>query len=133
MNIIKSAEDETSAEVLASEAIGTKAFDYFDITEAMYDGELGLEFPNYVDLNEVLNVVSAYLCIQNEEWSDLKKFYSTYEIIEAIKYDAHTRDFRGADDGTFDYAGTYVIDLVQSMIDIMEIREEVNYIDGNNV
>ena len=58
-----------------------------------------------LDFDEALEVVNEYF--DNLDVEDY-----IYTSHRAKAYDEHTAPHRGADDGTYDYAGTYVISIL---------------------
>ena len=73
-----------------------------------------LSIPNNFDPIVASQVVSTYLTIID----DLPPVPDTplVIILQAHSYDIHTRPHRGADDGTYDYAGSYpltIFDYIQ--------------------
>jgi len=89
-------------EYLLAEASPTRGLAFFNIS---YDKESKtLTIPDEIDLAEAIEVVNEYLAIVEEEIAPMPG--------RAVDYDRYTRPFRGADDGTFDYAGTFVISIL---------------------
>ena len=87
---------------LIAEATATKALAFFNIS---FDETRDiLEVPDVFDIDEAIEVVNLYLSYQEED-------IATYSD-RARQYDEHTKPTRGADDGTFDYAGTFVISIL---------------------
>lgn len=68
-----------------------------------------LSIPNNFDPITSSQVVSTYLTIIDEELIPT----DTPPVIvqQAHSYDEHTRPHRGADDGTYDYAGSYPLTI----------------------
>ena len=91
---------------LCSEASATKALAFFDI---IYDSEAKtLTYPDALDLERAEKIVNQYLeDIEEEE-------FPPNSI--AFKYNKYTEPFRGADDGTYDYVGTYVSSILAILI-----------------
>ena len=100
-------EDSKEFAFLLAEASAVHALEYFNIA---FDGEHTITFDEKIDFEHSIKVVNTYLAIvEGEKIEGVPK-----EIVNAAKeYDDHTRDHRGADDGTFDYAGTYVISILE--------------------
>jgi len=99
-------EDQNMFEHLIAEAQCVGALEFFGITfdETTKAFEVSDEF----DVQEALEVVSDYLTFQ-EDLSD----WNEAEASDRVNaYNSHTEPRRGADDGTFDYAGTYVISIL---------------------
>ena len=93
-------------EYLLSEAIGTTALAFFNIT---FDRETKiLTVPDELDIDQALETVNQYLTdVEDEsEWDE------SQETDNSKAYNEFTKDNRGADDGTFDYAGTFVISIL---------------------
>ena len=85
------------------EASATQALDFLSIR---YDRDThSAIFPTDYDFDEALEVVNEYF--DNLDVEDY--IYTSYR---AKAYDEHTAPHRGADDGTYDYAGTYVIAIL---------------------
>ena len=88
---------------LIAEASTTRGLAFFNIS---YDETRDiLEVPDVFDIDEAIEVVTKYL--------DYVEEGDTY-VLEGrpYEYDRDTRPYRGADDGTFDYAGTFVISIL---------------------
>jgi len=93
-------------EAFFGEANATQAFEFFKIT---YDNDTGeVTVPGHFNYKNALEVVTNYL--EKMEKSDAKNEDYSEEV---NRYDAYTAPHRGADDGTFDYAGTYVISILE--------------------
>ena len=97
-------EDTEYLNYLCAESQGVKALEFFDITYK--EGEITL--PRAFDFKKALTIVGDYFDWANDE----KVLYG-----EARKYNAYTKPHRGADDGTFDYAGTYVISILTVLME----------------
>lgn len=92
---------------IVGEAEYTKALDFFHIVVE----EEGIRIPEELDIEEAIKIVNTYLDIV-EYYHEVKE--EDINIIKkAIKYDKHTKAKRGADDGTFDYAGSFVICILE--------------------
>ena len=95
-------EDAEYFDYLCSEAAETKALSYFGIK---YDDTRSiLEVPDIFDFDKAIEIVNLYLAYVEDDIPTTS--------LEAMRYDAFTKPFRGADDGTFDYAGTFVISIL---------------------
>ena len=107
---------------LIEEADAVHALEFFGITvEYSYPPNLAynphrtppslaiLSIPNNFDPIVASQVISTYLTIID----DLPPVPDTPLIItlQAYQYDEHTRPHRGADDGTYDYAGSYPLTI----------------------
>jgi hypothetical protein len=111
-------EEETDGELemvehYIAEAYGTHALSFFGITVHHFKLILSRKITE-----EDLDTVHQYL--EYVEGPDDGHYPN--ETVKA--YDLHTYDHRGADDGTFDYAGTYVITLLEAILQIQEEEEE---------
>ena len=99
----ESIEDYEDFENLCAEALATNALEFLEID---FDpNKHTISIAKDIDLAEALAVVNNYFDVVNEEKGAIHTERSK-------AYDDHTRDSRGADDGTFDYAGTYVISIL---------------------
>ncbi|WP_312652948.1 hypothetical protein [Aminipila sp.] len=91
-----------------------KALTFFGVC---YDEESQIfDIPEGFDVNEAKAVVEAYLtiifdCYVKSDKQGLKKI-PTYILKKARKYNKFTAEFRGADDGTFDYCGNHLLDIL---------------------
>jgi len=95
-------EDVEYFEYLCEEASSTKALAFFNIT---FDNKKHtITLPDEIDFDEAIETVNKYL-----SWLDDEKIKLTKR---AKAYNNFTKDSRGADDGTFDYAGTFVISIL---------------------
>jgi len=116
-------EDAENFIYLCAEANVTGALEFFDI--AFNEDERTISIPDKIDFEESINIVNAYLeIVEAVGVADIKGAIDVPEdIVEvddyiyrisklAMRYDDHTRDSRGADDGTFDYAGTFVVSIL---------------------
>ena len=92
-------------ENMCEEATGCGALNFFGIN---WNGS-ELEFADDINCDEILDVLACYLDMQND--NDITG-YADHIINMATRYDVHTIGSRGADDGTFDYCGTYVEEIV---------------------
>ena len=90
-----------------SESDACNALEFFDIQ--VKDNILSI--PDEFDFDRALAVVEAYLSFHEDDVWDCDPDVKD----EAINYDEATEASRGADDGTFDYCGTYVIDILTSL------------------
>lgn len=93
-------------EALFGEANEVSALEYFNITFDPNTNEITFD-EHKINFDQALDIVNKYLTKQEEEIkdSDCEK--------EVNEYDKFTKPKRGADDGTFDYAGTYVISILE--------------------
>lgn len=95
-------EDYTDFVHLLAEARAVNALAFFEID---YDDTRDtVEVSDAFDYDEAIEVVNLYLSYQDGD-------IATYSD-RAKQYDDFTESSRGADDGTFDYAGTYVISIL---------------------
>ena len=103
-------DDMENFEYLIEEAAGTNALEFFDI-EYNRDSKI-LSIPDDFDSNKASDIVNCYFAFVNENSEEVDAF--AIEIQDQAKeYDEYTRDSRGADDGTFDYAGTFVMSIIE--------------------
>jgi hypothetical protein len=83
-----------------------------------------LTFPRNIDPDHIDNVVGCYLELLETDIhideklnvaanDELKTKYTPETIRLARKYDDYTKPTRGADDGTYDYAGSFISVLVE--------------------
>jgi len=99
-------EDEEEIAGIFSEADGTKALEFFDIK---FDNETrSVEYNEKLNFEVCIKIVNKYL----EKIEEKAPKDSDYPQ-EVNDYDNITRPNRGADDGTFDYAGTFVISILE--------------------
>ncbi len=106
-------DDRVSIHHILGEAEAVFALDYFGIHVDLE--ALIVKTNDAFDVDRAIEVVNCYLDIVEEEDTSL---YTKSIISEAEDYNAYTRPHRGADDGTFDYAGTYVLailDLIKAL------------------
>jgi len=79
-----------------------------------------------IDLDQAINIVNCYLDLVDcsdsftrqyvtEKLNNIQHNYSPDIITLAKQYDTFTDTDRGADDGTYDYAGTYVISILDAL------------------
>jgi len=118
-------EDYTDFVHLLAEARAVNALAFFEID---YDDTRDtVEVSDAFDYDEAINIVNVYLEIveaDGERPADIVESVTIPDSIEeredyvhrihkeAERYDDFTESSRGADDGTFDYAGTYVISIL---------------------
>ena len=110
---------------ICAEAEIVEALDFFDI--AFDENERTLSIPDSFNFEDALNIVNAYLEIVEADEHSVADINGAIEIPsniieeedyvyriskEAMRYDEHTKPNRGADDGTYDYAGTFVISIL---------------------
>ena len=101
-------EDPDYFKYLCEEASATGAFEFFEID---YDAAAEtISILDTFDIQEAIEVVERYFEHVNED-EDTYKAYNQTDI-RAKAYDEHTESLRGADDGTFDYAGTFVMSIL---------------------
>lgn len=91
------------AQGMAEEAEGCKSWEALGIEY----GEDGLSVPEGFDTEQALSIIHCYLDIIDGD-KKLAKRYGEDVYLKATQYEEYTRPHRGADDGTYDYAGTYV-------------------------
>jgi hypothetical protein len=112
--------------MLCEEANAVNALDFFEIE---YDSEnLTLTIPDDFDAKRAMEIVEAYFEYQEHGG---EQPYKTADISDEIAeqaelYDEHTEGSRGADDGTFDYAGTYVISILSIIEEVQKQNKEAN-------
>jgi len=95
-------EDYTHFVYLLAEARAVNALAFWEID---YDDTRDtVEVSDAFDYNDAIETVNLYLSYQEGD-------IATYSD-KAKAYDQATKSSRGADDGTFDYAGTYVISIL---------------------
>ena len=98
----ESVEDHAMLEHLLAEARACNALEFFEIE---YDHEKRtVAFPDAFDFEEALETVNQYFNHLDDDEAEYGE--------RAKQYDEHTESARGADDGTYDYAGTYVISIL---------------------
>ncbi len=94
-------------EHMIDEAIICEGLSFFNIS---YNPQLHqLIIPKGFDHVRATNIVNCYLEIvenDGEQWNHEEEIQ-----YQARLYDAHTFKHRGADDGTFDYAGSYMLEI----------------------
>ena len=95
-------EDHAYVEYLCGDAGATGAFDFFGIE--YNEKQQTLTIPDAFDFDVAIKIVNDYL--EDVECDD------PHTNPRAEAYDEWTADKRGADDGTFDYAGTFVISIL---------------------
>jgi hypothetical protein len=95
-------EDFASFINIIDEAAAVQALEFFDIDYNSDDDTLTV--PEDFDYKEALSVVSNYF----DSLDKVEPILSE----RAKAYDEHTKPHRGADDGTYDYAGTYVLSIL---------------------
>ena len=102
-------EDFEYFEYLIEEASGTNALEFFDIT---YDRDSKiLSIPEAFDSKRASDIVDCYFAFVNENFEQVNEYPIDIQD-QAKEYDEFTQDSRGADDGTFDYAGTFVMSII---------------------
>lgn len=80
-----------------AEANACKSLEFFNIK--FTDDENTLIIPDGFNVNDALNIIDGYLNIVNKRECNNSESYL---------YDEYTKPYRGCDDGTFDYAGSFV-------------------------
>ena len=104
--ILKNEHLETTDDLryLIAESSSTRGLAFFDIK---YDDTRDiLEIPDMFDVDEAIDVVTVYLAWVEEDTDALEFEGRPYEYYNEIK------PYKGADDGTFDSAGTFVISIL---------------------
>lgn len=112
--------------VFASDAQACNALSFFSMTS---DDE-AIHYPTGAyNLTDLTIIVSLYMGmmdgrsdaelaqIAKGQWPNLDADSIGDLITKAHLYDDFTRPFRGADDGTFDYCGTYMIEILSCLAD----------------
>jgi len=117
-------EDHEYFEYLVDESNCVNALEFFELK---YDAKKHtITIPEAFDYILAINIINQYLerveangehilptdSITIPERITEKEDYIYRVNQEAKRYDEHTYHSRGADDGTFDYAGTYMISIL---------------------
>lgn len=103
-------DDETleDLEGMISEAEACKSLEFFKL-EYDYDTH-EMTVPDNFDVDKAAEIISCYLeLVDNNpaQWD-----HETEIQHRAILYDVYTFEHRGADDGTYDYAGSFVLKIL---------------------
>lgn len=96
---------------IIGEADACHSLDFFGITIDTTQDDYILNILDDLDIPDAINIISAYLNIVEDNQQQIRP--STFA--SAVKYDEHTEPYRGADDGTFDYAGTYMLIILEAI------------------
>ena len=94
------------------EAEATMGLDFFHITVDTDDPSINnwvINIPDNFNIPQAIDIINEYLeLVENTSTP-------TSTSLQAIRYDKHTEPYRGADDGTFDYAGTYMLLILDAL------------------
>lgn len=99
---------------IIEEADGCHSLDFFGITVDTTQDDYILNIPDDLDIQNAINIISAYLNIVEDNQQRIR-LLTIPVFASAVKYDEHTEPYRGADDGTFDYAGTYMLIILEAI------------------
>jgi hypothetical protein len=98
-----------------NEAEECKSWEFFEI-EVDYNAQ-EIIVPDNFNAEETLQVICCYLdIVEGNDTDD----YASDIVAKAQAYDEFTVNYRGADDGTYDYAGTYVISILEAVNNYMK-------------
>lgn len=95
---------------IIEEADGCHSLDFFGITT----NDIILNIPDDLNIPDAINIINAYLNIVEDNQQQIR-LLTIPVFASAVKYDEHTEPYRGADDGTFDYAGTYMLIILEAI------------------
>lgn len=99
-------EDHAFFEYLCEEAQPTKALEFFKLE---FDRDThSISVPDEFDFDKAIETVNQYL----QDVDELGDWGESQPTDDSNEYNEYTKDSRGADDGTLDYAGTYVISIL---------------------
>ena len=99
-------EDIAYFEYLCEESNAVNALEFFEI---IWDPDKhSISIPEAFDFEDAIKTVNDYLeYVEEDSVQEAEHFNPRSKL-----YDEHTESSRGADDGTFDYAGTFVISIL---------------------
>lgn len=91
------------------EAAHTMALDFFNIEVQKHY----IILPDNFNVNDAIETVNGYFDMLDDEEGFYNGISSPTYAQKIRDYDNHTKPHRGADDGTYDYAGSYMIMILQ--------------------